>query len=176
MIRLRQAHRDDAASIAELHARSWRLAYQGLLSDAYLTRELDTDRLNDWTHRLNTPEKNQYVIVAESDEAPEGLIGFACAYGAFDEQAGTLLENLHAHPEYKKTGIGKLLLRHIAQWNAHHYPGKLLHLWVLTKNTPAIGFYRHMGAVQDAEALWDAPGGTQVPELRFTWYEPGKLL
>jgi len=176
VIRIRQASKDDAASIAQLHAKSWRLAYDGILSDDYLSQELDTDRLNDWTRRLSAPEKNQYVIVAESTDVPSGLVGFACAYGAFDEQVGTLLENLHAHPEHKKAGIGKLLLRQIALWNAQHYPDKFLHLWVLRKNKPAIGFYQHMGAVEDAEAIWDAPGGTLVPELRFTWYEPGKLI
>jgi ribosomal protein S18 acetylase RimI-like enzyme len=176
LIRIRSANQGDATAIAALHAQSWRIAYRGILSDQYLQHDLDQDRCTDWQKRFANPEPNQYVIVAEDSDAPTELLGFACAYGQFDIEVGTLIENLHAHPQRKKSGIGRMLLRHIAQWSLDRYPDDAMHLWVLEQNTAAIGFYQHLGAVEDMQSIWDAPGGTEVPEFRYTWYKPAQLL
>lgn len=174
MVRIRTATAADAPAIATLHTQSWRIAYQGILTDQYLQQELDDDRQNDWERRFSEPLPNQHVIVAEDEHS--NLLGFSCAYGKFDPEAGTLVENLHAHPAHKKAGIGRALLSHIADWSLTWYPDDLIHLWVVTENTAAISFYKRMGARQDMSALWDAPGGIVVPELRFTWYQPQQLV
>jgi len=174
VVRIRTATAADAPAIATLHTQSWRIAYQGILTDQYLQQELDADRQNDWEQRFAEPLPNQHVIVAEDEQ--NNLVGFSCAYAKFDPEAGTLVENLHAHPAHKNAGIGRTLLSHIAQWSLAQYPDDLIHLWVVTENTPAIGFYKRMGARQDMSALWDAPGGIVVPELRFTWYQPQQLV
>ena len=123
---------------------------------------------------MGEPTPNQYVIVAEDQQ--NNLLGFSCAYARFDTEAGTLVENLHAHPAHKNTGIGRMLLSHVAEWSLQQFPDDLIHLWVVTENTPAIGFYKRMGARQDMSAMWDAPDGSMVPELRFTWYQPQQLI
>ena len=174
MVRIRTATAADASAIATLHAQSWRIAYQGILTDQYLQQELEHDRQTDWQQRFSEPVPNQYVIVAE--DAQDNLLGFSCAYAKFDPEVGTLVENLHAHPACKNRGIGRAMLSHLAQWSLNQYPNDLLHLWVVTENTAAIGFYRRMGARHDLSALWDAPGGIVVPELRFTWYQPQQLV
>ncbi len=176
MIRIRQANFQDAEAIASLHAQSWRLAYHNILDADYLRCTLDEDRLHDWLDRLGGHDDSQYVIVAEDVRNANTLAGFACAYGAYDHQVGTLLENLHAHPQHKKQGIGKMLLRQIATWSVHHFPQDALHLWVVAENHPAIGFYSHLGGIQDSADIWDAPGGNKVPELRFTWPDPSCLI
>ena len=174
MLSIRTAQQQDAAAIAQLHAQSWRVAYKGILSEAYLNDALDQDRLADWQQRFTAPQSDQLVIVVEDEQGI--LRGFACAYARFDREVGTLVENLHTHPAHKNSGIGRLMLSHIAKWSLELYPDDLLHLWVVTENTPAIGFYRRMGARSDMSAIWDAPGGAQVPELRFTWYQPAQLI
>ncbi|WP_265311311.1 GNAT family N-acetyltransferase [Verminephrobacter eiseniae] len=178
LIKLRPATPADAAGVAALHAESWRQTYRGVLTDEYLDQRLDADRLNDWQRRLNEPPAGQYVVVLETDDAgrPDDLMGFACAYGAYDVQAGTLLENLHAHPEKKQRGTGRLLLGQIARWSLQHYPDNALHLWVVAPNQSAISFYRHMRAVEDAQAVWHAPDGSRIPELRYIWRDPSLLL
>lgn len=176
MIQIRIATKADAAAIADLHARSWRLAYKGMLNDQYLLHELDTDRLVHWQKRFSEPESDQYVIIAEDPEQPASLLGFACALGRFDAEVGTLVDNLHAHPDFKKSGVGRLLLSRVAQWSLSRYPDALIHLWVVAQNSAAIGFYKHMGAVEDRQSTWDAPGGAQLPELRFTWHKPSQLI
>jgi ribosomal protein S18 acetylase RimI-like enzyme len=171
---IRTAHAGDLASIAGLHATNWRLAYRGILSDRYLDHELEHDRLADWQGRFAAPAPGQFVIVAEDLHGT--LLGFACAYGKNDPAAGTLVENLHAHPAFRNLGIGKAMLAHLAEWSMSRYPGDALHLWVLSANLPAIGFYQRMGAINDHSEIWDAPDGSRVPELRFTWYQPAKLI
>jgi GNAT superfamily N-acetyltransferase len=174
VLHIRTATPADAKAIAALHTASWRIAYRGILSDDYLQHELDQDRLSDWLQRLAAPLEGQLVIVAEDER--HTLLGFACAYAGYDPEVGTLVENLHAHPEHKNAGTGRQLLSHLARWSLAQHPDDLMHLWVLTANTPAIGFYQRMGARSDMTAIWDAPGGTQVPELRFTWYQPADLI
>ena len=171
---IRRAESTDLTAIATLHATNWRMTYRGMLSDHYLDVELDHDRLTDWQNRFAVPPPHQYVVVAEDDR--RNLVGFACAYGRHDPEVGTLVENLHAHPTHRKAGIGKALLAHVASWSAENFPGDAMHLWVLRANVAAIGFYRHMGAVADQDAIWDAPGGGKVPELRFTWHNPSTLM
>lgn len=173
-LHIRLAKSTDLKAIASLHATNWRLAYRGMLSDHYLDVELDHDRLTDWQQRFAEPPPQQYVVVAEDNHGE--LIGFACAYGQYDPDVGTLVENLHAHPAHRNTGIGKALLAHMASWSTTHFPGDAMHLWVLSANLPAIGFYQRMGAVADKSAIWDAPGGSRVPEMRFTWTRPDILV
>src|SRR5438105_9429475 len=40
-LRVRNATRDDFQAMARLHATSWRLAYRGALSDAYLSGDIE---------------------------------------------------------------------------------------------------------------------------------------
>ena len=180
MSRIREATQLDVAAIANLHAKSWRRTYRGIFQDDYLDHRLEAERQADWSGRLSVPSKDQYVVVLELEEdlqaSAPAFAGFACAYGAHDPQAGTLLENLHTHPEHKQKGIGRQLLQHIASWSLQHYANAPLHLWVVESNVAAIAFYRHMGAVEDARDLWQAPDGTSVPEVRYTWHNPSHLL
>lgn len=173
-VQIRPATADDAHAIADLHAKSWRIAYRGILPDAYLDLDLEPDRQTDWQQRFSAPAQHQHVIVAEDRQGQ--LAGFACAYGAYDSDAGTLIENLHAHPDRKKSGVGKALLRELALWHLEHFRADPMHLWVVNDNTTAIAFYLHMGGVNDQSAIWDAPGGIAVPELRFTWRDPNRLV
>ena len=74
---IRIARPSDYQAIAALHAASWRFAYRGALSEAYLADDIVADRENLWKRRLSDPASNQYVVVTEVDGA---LAGFACAY------------------------------------------------------------------------------------------------
>ena len=52
---MRAATIDDVASIASLHADSWRRSYRGIYSDAYLDDEAPAERLLAWTERFANP-------------------------------------------------------------------------------------------------------------------------
>jgi GNAT superfamily N-acetyltransferase len=172
-MQIRDARPSDLDPIAQLHAQSWRLAYRGILSDAFLNGDLVAERTALWRERFDTPADRQSIVVAEKDGA---LLGFACAFGAHDAQWGSLLENLHVAPEHKGSGIGTQRVRHVARWCADTQAAEGLHLWVLAGNTAAQAFYRRMGAEAVEDSEWDAPDGKRVAELRFAWPRLEPLL
>lgn len=163
---IRPANPLDIEPIAALHAASWRLAYRGILADAFLDGDLLADRRRLWQSRFDAAKENQTIVVAED---VYGMLGFACAYGAEDSQWGTLLENLHVTPERKGMGIGTQMLAHIARWSLQQHGPISLHLWVLQANTAAQAFYRKLGAREVERSIWDAPDQHQVPEFRYAW-------
>ena len=70
------------------------------------------------------------------------MCGFACTYGAHDENYGSLLDNLHVIPDMQSKGIGEQLLIKSAIWSFRHYPELQFYLYVLFDNIRAIKFYK----------------------------------
>jgi ribosomal protein S18 acetylase RimI-like enzyme len=165
-MQIRLARESDAESIARLHAASWRTAYRGSLSDAYLDGPIETERIELWRGRFAQPAENQFVVVAESNGR---IVGFGCAYGGQDPQWGTFLDNLHVDPEHKRQGIGAQLMGRVASWSAAAYPGQGIYLWVLESNHAARRFYERLGAETAGSDIWNPPDGTALPKLRMVW-------
>src|SRR3954447_13251707 len=91
-IRFRDATQDDAASVAALHAESWRKHYRGAYADAFLDGDVLDDRVAHWTQQLRT-NLSQRTILAVDDTG--GLVGFSHLVFGADPHWGTLLDNLH---------------------------------------------------------------------------------
>jgi GNAT superfamily N-acetyltransferase len=170
---LRTARQDDAPRIAALHAASWRIAYLGILSDAYLNGNIVAERTAVWAHRLSTPEPGQHVLVAEEDEA---LAGFACALGAYDLRWGTRLDNLHVAQTFQRKGVGARLLSSVAEWSSTHWPDQGVWCWVLRPNVAARRFYELLGGVESGEGVWNSPDGRTIPRVRYSWSAASQLL
>ncbi|UQN09177.1 GNAT family N-acetyltransferase [Deinococcus sp. QL22] len=166
MIQLRPAAAADALAVAQLHALSWRTAYRGQFSDAFLDGDILTDRTRLWTSRLQQPDQRQNVTVAELDGS---LVGFSCIYSNDHPHWGTLLDNLHVQPTLKGTGIGAALLRKVARDCRAQSPASSLYLWVLDANHDARNFYEHQGGRCADEEVWSPPGGGKVKRLRYIW-------
>jgi ribosomal protein S18 acetylase RimI-like enzyme len=165
-LEFRLANQADAPRIAALHAASWRSAYRGMLSDEYLNGDIASDRSKFWFQRLTAPKPKQRVVLAETERQ---LAGFACAFGADDQQLGTLLDNLHVSREFQRQGIGAKLMREIASWSQAEFPGEGLFLWVLEPNWPARHFYEDLGAVRVGEDVWASPDGGSISSLCYAW-------
>lgn len=85
------------------------------------------------------------AIVAEWDNQPAGFALFFTNYSTFLTKPGLYLEDLYVKPEFRRLGIGKALLSHLAGLVQQRGYGRLE--WsVLDWNTPAIAFYEQMGA------------------------------
>ena len=156
----------DAMAVAMLHAESWRLHYRGAYRDEYLDGEVVEDRIRVWKDRLLAPAPNQFVVLAEEDD---DLIGFACAYGGYDERWGSLLDNIHVRPEHQGSGIGAALVAEVAAWCRKNYAGCGLYLWVLEQNRSAQRFYQRLGASDQGGELSEPPGGGQTQSRRYAW-------
>jgi len=163
---IREAATADAPGIAALHAESWSAFYRGAFADEYLNGPVVDDRTKVWQGRVSDPAPNQHVIVAEDGGT---IVGFACAYGADDEQWGTLLDNLHVRASLQGGGIGEGLVREIARWSLETQPEIGLYLGVLEQNTRAQRFYKRLGAEDVGGFTYSPPGGGEVRVRRYAW-------
>lgn len=85
------------------------------------------------------------ALLAEYGGNPAGLALFFYNYSTFLTKPGIYLEDLFVLPEYRRLGIGTLLLTQLAQRAKEEGCGRLE--WsVLDWNEPAIAFYQRMGA------------------------------
>lgn len=170
---IRPAEPSDIQPIAEIHAASWRYAYQGALSDQYLSSDIVSDRADIWTKRLTTTNTLQYVVVADSGSQ---LAGFACAFAEADPEWGTLLDNIHVVPDRHRQGIGADLMYDVANWHIAQSPSRPMFLWVLQTNWGAQRFYETLGAENVGEGIWTPPGGGEVPRFRYAWRDVRELF
>lgn len=173
-VALRPMRADDADAVALLHATSWRSAYRGLLTDEFLDHGVVADRQAVWRERLLGPAAAPaFGFVVEDAEGR--LIGFTYVLLHHDPVWGTLIDNLHVHPEHKGGGLGRQLLHAVAcKLGAEHT--QPLFLWVLDGNEPAKRFYARMGAEFAEQSMAPPFGGVSLPEWRCVWRHPSSLL
>jgi GNAT superfamily N-acetyltransferase len=166
-ISLTAASSQDADSIARLHAQSWRSAYRGMLSDAYLDEHVVADRLAFWTSRFaNVAPERRLVLRAVSDGE---LLGFVCVLLDAEPKWGARLDNLHVSPESKGTGVGYVLFNGAREWIADVAPEMAMHLWCVERNYVARRFYERQGGKIVETATRPVAQELSVPELRYWW-------
>lgn len=92
------------------------------------------------------PRPAAEAVIAESaDRAPLGFALFFQNFSTWTGLPGMYLEDLYVTPAARGAGVGKALLRHLADIAVTRGYGRFE--WsVLDWNQPAIDFYRAMGA------------------------------
>ena len=84
-------------------------------------------------------------LIAEHDGQPAGFALYFFNYSTWMGRPGLYLEDIFVEPEFRGLGIGKALLQRVAAIAVEKNCPRLQ--WeVLDWNTPAIEFYRAMGA------------------------------
>lgn len=169
--RIRPAARDDAETVARLHADSWRRHYRGAYSDAYLDGDVLADRLAVWQARLAAPGKTLTFLAEDA----EGAAAFL--HLVFDEDPlwGSLIDNLHVAPARQRTGVGRALVEKAAEAAVAMAAARGMYLWVLEQNDAAQAFYRALGGAIVEKARVTAPKGAEgrlvgTPgKLRVVW-------
>lgn len=134
---LRPAGPDDAGTIATLIGEL--AVYERLAHEA----APDVDRLK----RYLSPDASPRIeaILAEVDGEAVGFALFFQNYSTFLTRWGIYLEDIYVRPESRGKGIGKALLKRVAQIAVERECGRLE--WsVLDWNESAIQFYRSLGA------------------------------
>jgi ribosomal protein S18 acetylase RimI-like enzyme len=169
---LRPLRPGDADAVAALHATSWRSAYRGILSDAYLKEAVDADHASTWHVRLGEPRDDAFGKTAVRDGA---LVGFVYVTQVSDVRWGVLIDNLHVAPGARSAGIGPRLLDAAARGIDARGWGRRVHLWVHDANVRARRFYARVGGVEVEQVLKLAPDGQSLPEWRVAWTDAAVL-
>ena len=106
------------------------------------------------TRHLFGSERVAEAIVTEIDSPPLQVIGYAIFFKTFSTflaRPGLYLEDLYVQPQHRGNGYGKAMLQYLAQLTVANNYGRLE--WTcLDWNTPALDFYRSIGA--DALKEW----------------------
>lgn len=103
-------------------------------------------------------------VIAECDGQPAGFALFFTNYSTWRGRPGICLEDVFVRPAFRKRGIGKALLAHLAQTAVRE--GCARFEWqVLDWNTPAIEFYLSLGAEVMSEWRTMRVSGTALEKL-----------
>jgi len=86
-----------------------------------------------------------FCDLVEVDGQIAGMAIWFLNYSTWQAKHGIYLEDLFIKPEYRGHGYGKALLKHLAKICDEKGYGRL-QWWVLDWNSPAIEFYRSLGA------------------------------
>ena len=137
MLEIRPAQRSDAALILELVRKL--AEYERLLHRVVAT---EADVVRD----LFGANPRVFCDLAFWGGAPAGFALWFHNYSTFRGRHGIYLEDLFVEPAYRRRGIGRGLLRHLAErCQANGFAG--LEWQVLNWNSPSIDFYKSLGAV-----------------------------
>lgn len=112
--------------------------YEHMPDDVVATEEL----LTEWIFEKQKAE----VLIVSHNGQDAGFALFFHNFSTFLGRAGIYLEDLYVKPEFRKLGLGKALLRRLAQITVERGCGRLE--WsCLDWNQPSIDFYKSLGAV-----------------------------
>lgn len=87
-----------------------------------------------------------FCDLVEVDGEIAGMAIWFLNYSTWQGKYGIYLEDLFIKPEFRGRGYGKALLKHLAKVCDEKGYGRF-QWWVLDWNSPAIEFYRSLGAV-----------------------------
>jgi GNAT superfamily N-acetyltransferase len=110
--------------------------------------------------------KETYIeaILAESDGQAVGFATFFHNYSTFLTKPGLYVDDLFVMPDYRRQGLGKAILTHLAQLAVQRECGRLEWL-VAAWNENAIAFYKQMGASVLPDWRICRVSGDSLPQL-----------
>ena len=92
-----------------------------------------------------------HALVADFRHQPVGFALYFFSYSTWLAKPGLYLEDLYVEPHYRKLGVGKMVLKTLAQIALARGCGRFE--WsVLDWNEPSIKFYERLGA--EAQSEW----------------------
>jgi ribosomal protein S18 acetylase RimI-like enzyme len=139
---IRRAVVSDARAVADVHVRTWRSAYRGIVPDAYLDALSVDQRENAWHESITrgSPE----LWVADSQSVVTGWVAFGPSRDADAAPSVGEVEAIYVSPHQWSMGIGSNLW-YTARARLRERKFAAVTLWVLEENQRALGFYRRFG-------------------------------
>ena len=100
---------------------------------------------DDLLNTIFAKDPRVFCDLVEVDGQIAGMAIWFLNYSTWQAKHGIYLEDLYIKPEFRARGYGKALLKHLAQICDKEGYGRL-QWWVLDWNSPAIEFYKSLGA------------------------------
>jgi GNAT superfamily N-acetyltransferase len=171
---IRHAEAADAHDLAVAHITAWRVAYRGIVPDAFLDSDEFADaRIAGWHRRLNDGRPDGWddedeIFAAVVDGRVVGFGHVGCE--RTDDGPGTRGEvyGFYLHPQVWGSGAGHLLMAQCDETLRRRFATAML--WVLRDNPRARRFYERSGwscgvGDQVREAMWEGPQMADIPPL-----------
>ena len=160
---IRMATVEDAGAIAAVQVASWRSTYRGIVPDSMLDGMNVEAGAERWVGNLTSG--NSVTYVAEGEMGVCGFVSWGPAREAVGEFDGELWA-LYLIDEDHGRGVGRRMMEAAArELIAAGYRSMIV--WVLQEN-PAVGFYKHLGAVAVTGKMIEI-SGVKLPELALGW-------
>lgn len=163
-----QRHRatpEDAAALAAVEVRCWRVAYRGLMPDAYLDRLSEAEKATTWRKNLlkhgSSGRKRVWVALGNAD-----ISGFVRVGPMMDEGEVGLIYLLYVLPEQWRRGIGTALMQ-AGMRDLRDLGMREAMLWVLRDNLRARRFYEQLGWMPDGRMVSEDYEGCRLEALCY---------
>jgi ribosomal protein S18 acetylase RimI-like enzyme len=157
---VRRARLEDARAIAQVHAETWREAYEHVFGAERLANVTVDARLAQWERILAAGQSDVFVAAAD------GIVGFVSTGDSRDADAEAELFAIYVLPDAWGTGAGSALMRAGIEAMRLRASGDAV-LWVLDDNPRARRFYEREGWTLDGERKADEYLGLRVAEVRY---------
>lgn len=156
------AETDDLYAVSRIYEESWKVAYRGIMPDAYL-QALVPGR---WVPLLQQ-ERRSTLLVLDGGK----MVGTA-SYGPSRWKKwpdyGEIF-SIYLLPTYTGQGYGTALLQTVlAQLTRASYQDILL--WVLESNEAARRFYETFGFRTNGKYIQEVFGGKVLKEVQYCWH------
>lgn len=177
-IQFRLATAADADAIAALHTLSWQTTLQDIYPEKFLQRQVPLLHRQRWQELQNTfNDGSHYLCLAENTlaDGEKALVGFIFCQQDKGEW-GTLLDNLHVHPDMQGRGLGYQLTQNGARWSREVLGCNAMHLWCAEENRSAINAYLRWGGERVERSLTHHNEGPNIWAYRIYWEEIGQSL
>jgi GNAT superfamily N-acetyltransferase len=163
-VELRRAVPGDENEVAEVHVRSWQVAYHGLLPAAYLDALRPADRAARYSFADVDPDAPETTVAVDRDT----ICGFAAVgpHRGSDTDGTGEIYAIYVHPDWWHLGVGRRLIgkareRLIARGSSDAI------LWVLVGNERAERFYRLDGWTNTGRTRREEVHGLTVDEVQY---------
>lgn len=165
------------AQIAHIFVQSWKQGYRGLVSDSYLDNLEEEELVQKWESWLEIVQPGYVAFV---DGKPAGFISCGPIRTRPPGDKGIIplyaweIYALYVHPDYWRRGIGKALLKRIAE-DLKEKRARSLVLWVIKKNSRALPLYESLGGQRIGKVKKEV-GGMMVEESAIGWRDTNVIL
>ena len=146
-VTIRLAKPVDAPDMAEIHARSWEVAYKDIIPMEYIKAKNAT-RLELYQRIITDENTIQYVIQVDNKTA--GIMGVGEPQDDDVDDSYYELHGIYLHPDYYRKGIGTDAVN-FAFDKARKLSKKFMNVWVFAENYNSINFYKKCGFIADGK-------------------------